>query len=67
MFGSAVGPALSGLVESSLGYRGMFGLLAAIGMVATAIVISFVPETMQARQKEIFPSPASTDGHTDQP
>jgi MFS family permease len=44
--GSAIGPSLSGIVVGSLGYRGMFGLLAAIGTLATLIVIALVPETL---------------------
>ncbi len=44
--GSAVGPTLSGLVVESLGYRGMFWLLAGVGAVATLIVAALVPETL---------------------
>ncbi|HUY35673.1 MAG TPA: MFS transporter [Pirellulales bacterium] len=46
VFGSAVGPALSGLIVESLGYRGLFGLLAAVGAAATALVVVLVPETL---------------------
>jgi MFS family permease len=46
--GSAIGPTLSGLVVESLGYRGMFWVLAGIGMVATLIVVVLVPETLKA-------------------
>jgi MFS family permease len=45
VLGSALGPTLSGLVVDSLGYRGMFALLG-VGVVATALVILFVPETL---------------------
>ena len=45
VFGSAVGPAVAGLVVDSLGYRGIFGVLAGVGSVATLVVILFVPET----------------------
>jgi CHASE3 domain sensor protein/predicted Na+-dependent transporter/predicted MFS family arabinose efflux permease len=49
VFGSAIGPALSGLVVDALGYRGTFLLLAGIGTAATAVVVAFVPETAPAR------------------
>ncbi len=49
VFGSAVGPALSGLVVDALGYRGTFLLLAGVGAAATAVVVAFVPETAPAR------------------
>lgn len=45
--GSAIGPTLSGLVVEDLGYRGMFWLLAGIGMVATMIVVALVPESLR--------------------
>jgi len=46
--GSAIGPTLSGLIVDHLGYRGMFWLLAGIGIVATMIVVVFVPESLKA-------------------
>jgi MFS family permease len=46
VFGSAVGPVLTGLVVDGLGYRGTFALLATIGAVATVIVVTLVPETL---------------------
>ena len=46
VFGSAVGPAVTGLVVEALGYRGVFAALAAIGAAATALVICKVPETL---------------------
>lgn len=52
VFGSAVGPALAGLVVGELGFRGMFLLLAGIGAAATTIVVLFVPETLPARRSE---------------
>jgi MFS family permease len=52
VFGSAVGPALSGLVVDGLGYRGTFLLMAGIGAMATTIVVAFVPETMPALTEE---------------
>ena len=46
VFGSAVGPTLAGLVVEPLGYRGMFGLLAGLGAVATLVLAAGVPETV---------------------
>ncbi len=43
--GSALGPALAGLVVDSLGYRGTFWVLAGVGALATAVVVFLVPET----------------------
>ncbi|MBV8678374.1 MAG: MFS transporter, partial [Planctomycetaceae bacterium] len=52
VLGSAIGPAVSGLLVDALGYRGLFGLLAAVGAVATGLVISCVSETL-ARHEEV--------------
>jgi MFS family permease len=49
VFGSAVGPALAGLVVTDLGYRGTFGVLAGVGIVAT-LITAFVPEARPAGQ-----------------
>ncbi|QEL17497.1 MFS transporter [Limnoglobus roseus] len=46
--GSALGPALAGLVVGDLGYRGTFWVLAGVGAVATLIVTFLVPETKTA-------------------
>ncbi len=46
VFGSAIGPAAAGFLVGPLGYRGLFALLAAVGALATAIVVFFVPETL---------------------
>jgi MFS family permease len=46
VLGSAIGPAVSGFLVGPLGYRGLFGALAGLGAVATAIVVAFVPETL---------------------
>lgn len=51
VLGSAIGPALSGLLVEALGYRALFGLLAAIGAFATIVVIAFVPETLGSRPR----------------
>lgn len=45
VLGSALGPALAGLVVTDLGYRGTFGVLAGVGVAATLVVALFVPET----------------------
>ncbi|MDB5307852.1 MAG: mdtL, partial [Gemmataceae bacterium] len=52
VFGSAVGPAVAGLVVESLGYRGTFGVLAVVGVAATLVVLLAVPETRRAGAKE---------------
>lgn len=57
VLGSAIGPAVSGLLVDPLGYRGLFGLLAALGAVATGLVVAFVPETLAAHD-EIGPGRA---------
>ena len=46
VLGSALGPAVSGFLVEPLGYRGLFAALAGVGVVATAIVVAFVPETL---------------------
>jgi MFS family permease len=61
VFGSAVGPTLSGLVVGGLGYRGMFGLLAGIGAVATAVVVFLVPETIRRHREGKRVRPMATD------
>ncbi|QJW99866.1 MFS transporter [Frigoriglobus tundricola] len=48
VFGSAVGPALAGLVVADLGYRGIFGVLAGVGAVAALVVIFAVPESRRS-------------------
>jgi MFS family permease len=61
VLGSAVGPLLSGLIVDALGYRGMFGLLAGIGALATSLVCLLVPETVQWTQAEIVPLATVSD------
>lgn len=62
VLGSALGPALSGLVVVALGYRGLFGLLAGIGLVATALVVLFAPETVTCRTaRPALPNRGTTD------
>lgn len=45
--GSASGPTVAGLVLGALGYRGMFLLLSAIGLISTGIVVALVPESLK--------------------
>ncbi len=52
VLGSAIGPALTGLVVESLGYRAVFGLLAGVGVAATLLVAFRVPETL-TRNREL--------------
>jgi MFS family permease len=52
VLGSALGPAVSGFLVEPLGYRGLFAVLAGVGVVATGIVVAFVPETL-SRHDEI--------------
>jgi MFS family permease len=47
VFGSAIGPAAASLLVGPLGYRGLFLALAGLGAIATAIVVFFVPETLE--------------------
>ena len=49
VFGSAIGPALAGLVVEDLGYRGTFLLLGIVGAAATGLVLIGVPESMATR------------------
>ncbi len=53
VFGSAIGPAASSFLVGPLGYRGLFAALAALGAVATAIVVFLVPETL-AKHEELI-------------
>ncbi|MGP0067702.1 MAG: MFS transporter [Isosphaeraceae bacterium] len=53
VLGSALGPAAAAVLVGPLGYRGLFSALAALGAVATAIVIFLVPETL-AKHEEII-------------
>ncbi len=47
VFGSALGPLAAALIESAVGYRGMFGILAGVAAVATLLVVALVPESLQ--------------------
>ena len=48
VLGSAVGPVLAGLLVNDLTYHGLFALLAGVGALATALVVLFIPETVQS-------------------
>ena len=50
--GSALGPFVSGFFVERLGYPAMFGVLAGVGAVATAIVLFLVPETVARHREE---------------
>ena len=53
VLGSAVGPAVAAFLVGPLGYRGLFAALAGVGAVATAIVVFFVPETLNRHDELI--------------
>ncbi len=53
VLGSALGPAAAAMLVGPLGYRGLFAALAALGAVATAIVVFLVPETL-AKHEELI-------------
>jgi MFS family permease len=46
VLGSAIGPAVGGILVGPLGYRGLFAALACLGAVGAAIVAIWVPETL---------------------
>lgn len=61
VFGSAVGPLLSALVVGSLGYRGLFWLLAGVGAAATLLIVTLVPETLSRHREGDFVEPMSVE------
>jgi MFS family permease len=66
VLGSAVGPALAGFAVGPLGYRGLFLALAGVGVLATAIVAAFVPETLKSHDElgedgSVDPMPVTSD------
>ncbi len=66
VLGSAIGPAVAGFVVGPLGYRGLFWGLAGVGLVATAIVVFLVPETLRKHDElgedgTVTPMPATSD------
>lgn len=46
VLGSAIGPAIAALIVCHIGYRSLFAGLSAVGALATAVVVLFVPETL---------------------
>ncbi|MBX6313920.1 MAG: MFS transporter, partial [Isosphaeraceae bacterium] len=51
VLGSALGPAVAGLLVEPLGYRRLFAFLAGLGALATALVATMVPETLAAQSE----------------
>lgn len=49
VFGSALGPAIAAPLVEALGYRGLFGMLAVVGGIATLVLMACVPETLTMR------------------
>jgi MFS family permease len=49
VLGSAIGPAIAATVVNQIGYRALFGGLAGVAAVATAVILFAVPETMRTR------------------
>lgn len=48
--GSAIGPMAAALLVETMGYRGLFGLLAGVAAAATIIILAGVPETLRRAQ-----------------
>lgn len=66
VLGSAIGPAIAGMVVEPLGYRGLFWGLAGVGALASAIVVAFVPETVKTHREvlqggTVDPMPVTSD------
>jgi predicted MFS family arabinose efflux permease len=61
VFGSAIGPAIAAAFVDQIGYRALFACLAGVGVVATAIVVLFVPETLKSLYQD--PSGCSSEEH----
>ena len=53
VLGSAIGPAVAGFLVGPLGYAGLFGALAGVGVVATIIVATLVPETLKTHEEVV--------------
>jgi MFS family permease len=51
VLGSAIGPAAAGFLVGPLGYRGLFAGLSGVGVIATAIIVFLVPETLALRRE----------------
>ena len=66
VLGSAIGPAVAGFAVGLLGYRGLFWALAGVGVVATLIVVTLVPETLRKHDEigedgSVDPMPVTSD------
>ena len=66
VLGSAIGPAVAGFLVGPLGYAGLFGALAGVGVVATIIVATLVPETLKTHDEVleggmVDPMPLTSD------
>ncbi len=51
VLGSALGPFFCGFIVAAIGYRVLFGLLAAVGAIAVLLIIAFVPESIPAKPR----------------
>jgi len=49
VLGSAIGPAISGVLVGMVGYRGLFVLLAGVGTLATLLLALLIPETLKRK------------------
>jgi MFS family permease len=56
VLGSALGPYISALWVETLGYRGLFGVLAGVGAAATLLVILAVPESLSRGEAPVTPA-----------
>ena len=54
-------PAGAGLLVGAIGYRNLFWVLAALGAAATALVVGFVPETLETKRAGIGPMGTVSD------
>ncbi len=52
--GPAASPTLGGLILASLGWHAIFVFMAVYGVVLTALIIAFMPETLQSRDPSRF-------------
>jgi MFS family permease len=61
VLGSAIGPAVAAYLVGPLGYRGLFAALAALGAVATALVVALVPESLAREPEAVGPLATVSD------
>lgn len=67
VLGSAIGPSVAGFLVEPLGYRGLFGLMAGVGAVATALVVWCVPESLRRGAAGRLPVPGGGQSETSSP